>query len=447
MRWLALALALAIGWSAAAVEPATATKKPATKKTTAKKRAVPKPPPTTPEQRAEAQEAIHNHMGEALDLGIQNAAAMVPFYEMLYRARRPGAGEPLRILQFGDSHTASDDWAGALRSRFQAEFGDGGPGFVYAGRPFAGYRHYETKSTMSRNWRAEGLLHRDGDGLYGLGGISLTATRDGEWMSLEAEGENVEVFYLRQPGGGSFSVEIDGQAVETVATDGEASPGFWRREVAAGPHQMVLRTVGARPVRAYGWVVEKKGGVTWETLGINGAQADLMLGWNQTLLESHLGRRKPALIVLAYGTNESRRQDWTEESYRAALGQVIQRLRAAAPTASILLVGAPDQALRSKRKIVPFDGVDPILAAQRAAALDNRCAFWNWRSAMGGKGSMKQWVQAGLAQGDFVHLTPAGYKLVGDSLYALLMDQFQIFLGVRQQLAGPNENGTQAKTH
>ena len=60
---------------------------------------------------------------------------------------------------------------------------------------------------------------------------------------------------------------------------------------------------------------------------------------------------------------------------------------------------------------------------------------------------MKQWVQAGLAQGDFVHLTPAGYKLVGDSLYALLMDQYQIFLGVRRQLAGPNENGTQTKNH
>ncbi len=42
----------------------------------------------------------------------------------------------------------------------------------------------------------------------------------------------------------------------------------------------------------------------WETLGINGAQADLLLGWNPEILRAHVERRDPALIVLAYGTNE-----------------------------------------------------------------------------------------------------------------------------------------------
>ncbi len=57
-------------------------------------------------------------------------------------------------------------------------------------------------------------------------------------------------------------------------------------------------------------------GVTYETLGINGAQASIMLNWNEAVLRSNIERRNPSLIVLAYGTNEAGRKDWTLESYR-----------------------------------------------------------------------------------------------------------------------------------
>ena len=111
------------------------------------------------------------------------------------------------------------------------------------------------------------------------------------------------------------------------------------------------------------------------------------------------------------------------------------------------MIGAPDQGLRSWRRVTPYPGVDRILQAQREAALANGCAFWNLRAAMGGKGSMKQWVQAGLAQGDYVHLTTPGYRLVGDSLYELIMGQYGIFQTVRRQLLGTNDNGPSIKTH
>ncbi len=125
--------------------------------------------------------------------------------------------------------------------------------------------------------------------------------------------------------------------------------------------------------------------VTWETLGINGAQADLLLGWNEDLLRSHIEQRDPALIVLAYGTNEARRTDWTYETYKSAFKQLLARLRAAAPASSLLVVGPPDQSLRQRGKWVPSEGVDRIIQAQRDAALESGAAFWNMRFGMGGK--------------------------------------------------------------
>jgi len=202
-------------------------------------------------QKAASAEAVKTHVESALEFGFQNPAALIPFYEVLYRHKQGDPG-PVRILHFGDSHTASDDWPGVLRGRFQNEFGIGGPGFVQAGRPFQSFRRLDTKATMSRGWEPAGLLAREGDGLYGLSGVSLRAQGQGETLTLEAEGEFLQVFYYRQPGGGAMSLTIDGAEVDTISTAGEAGAGFYEKRVAPGLHHFSLRTVEPGEVRVFG---------------------------------------------------------------------------------------------------------------------------------------------------------------------------------------------------
>lgn len=443
---LAVAAVPALPQSSPAKQPATP-KKSASRKPAPRRRAVPKPPPVSPQARAEAAQAIESRIQSAPETGIENAAAMVPLYELMYRMEHgTDAGEPLRVLQFGDSHTAADDWPGRLRARFQQRFGSAGPGFVQAGRPFSGFRRLDAKSSMSRGWQTLGGV-RGGDGFDGLAGVSLSTSNAGETLSLEAGGERLEFFYWNQPGGGAFSLEADGAPLAEVSTDAPAGPGYFREELAPGPHLLTLRTLNAAPVRVFGWVLERRSGITWETLGINGAQADLLLKQDAALLADHIARRNPALVLIAYGTNESRRKDWTIESYQETLDGVLRLVRGAAPTASILVVGAPDQFIRMRRSTTPPAAADLILTAQRKAALEHRCAFWNLRAAMGGAGSMKQWVRAGLAQGDYVHLTAAGYKLLGDALYDIILGQYSIFVTIRKQIMGDNGNGSAGKTH
>ncbi|MBA3973994.1 MAG: hypothetical protein C0504_07220 [Candidatus Solibacter sp.] len=425
----------------AAKKTAGTTTRKSAKKTVRGRRSVPRRPVVSAARKAASAEAVQTHIASAVEFGFQNPAALIPFYEVLYRHKAGEAGA-VRILHFGDSHTAADEWPGILRARFQGEFGAGGPGFVQAGKPWAGFRRLDTKSTMSRGWQPAGLLAKEGDGLYGLSGVSLRARGPGETLTLEADGERLQVFFYRQPDGGRMTLSIDGAEADTIDTAGEAGAGYYERKVTPGTHTYLLRTAGDGEVRMFGWVVENQGGVTWETLGINGAQADLPLGWNEQLLRSHIERRDPALIVLAYGTNEARQRDWTYDSYRQAFTALLTKMRAAAPAASLLVVGPPDQSLRQRGKWVTHEGVDRIVQAQRDAALESGAAFWNMRSGMGGKGSMKQWVYAGLAQGDFVHLTSPGYRLLGESLYGLMMDTYALFAALRQQASGNTTHGS-----
>ena len=449
----AAALLLAVAGFGAAAQTAkkpaprtaakTAKKQPARK--TVRRRAVSRrPPAVTAKQRQAAQAQVQQSLAAALEAGMENPAALVPFFEQLFRRQESGGGV-LRVLHFGDSHIASDDWPAALRTRFQTAFGNGGPGFVHAGRPFAGFRRWDVKPAMSLRWEPQGLLNRASDGRHGLAGVSLVTSRAGETLRLEAEGARVEVFYYQQPGGGAFAIEAGGEELGRVETDGEAGPGYFAADVTPGLHEFTIRALGGGPVRLFGWVVENEAGVTWETLGINGAQADLPLLWDGELFRSHVARRDPALIVLAYGTNEARRKDWTYETYKEAFTALLGRFRAAAPAASILVLGPPDQAVRLRQGWTAHAGVDRILEAQRDAALENGCAFWDLRTTMGGKGSMRQWVNAGFAQGDFVHFTGPGYRMIGESMYELIMGQYGAFSTLRRQWIGTSNNGSSSQ--
>src|SRR5215510_1393561 len=93
----------------------------------AKKKIIrPKPPATSPA----AVRKVDAYLKESAADPFEQSGALVPFLEQLLRVK------PVHIIQWGDSHTAADDFTGGLRDQFQQRFGNGGSGFSVAGRPF-----------------------------------------------------------------------------------------------------------------------------------------------------------------------------------------------------------------------------------------------------------------------------------------------------------------------
>jgi lysophospholipase L1-like esterase len=374
---------------------------------TKKKTTKPKPVPASVRLAARAE--IDRRINTAAT-GFENAKALANFFAQVDQAHQNGT--PVHILQFGDSHTASDDWVNSMRIAAQAVLGDGGPGFVQAGHPYRGYRRFDAMGASTSGWKTEGTMTTRQDPEQGLSGISISTDKAGETVSLAASGESLGVFYMQQPGGGQVELQVDDQIVATIATAGEPGPGSYRTTLKPGPHQLLLRTLDAAPVRLFGWTLDNPHGVTFETLGINGAQAHIMLDWNEPVWAAEIAERNPALVILAYGTNEANSRRWTEEQYRADLTAVIDRVRRAAPAASILIVGPPDCG-----RLRPLLHLDEVIDVQRDIAKMQNVAFFDWRARMGGAGMMKRWVQAGLAQADNIHFDSAGYQMLGKILF------------------------------
>jgi lysophospholipase L1-like esterase len=404
------------------------------------------PPRVSINVRAASLQKVSLQLDERPDPVIDRPGTLVPFFERLYRLST-GESPAVHILHFGDSHTASDDWTGVLRDLFQNRFGNGGAGFSMPGIPFKGYRRFDVHGGASKAWDPAGLRTGEGDGLFGLGGVSISTERTGQTIYLDADCTSVELDYLQQPGGGRVALSDNGETVKEASTEGSFAAGFLEYATTPGRHRFEVRTLESLPVRLFGWVTENPNGITYESMGINGAEAGLIQRWDEAMHAVYLKRRDPALIVLAYGTNEASDSKWSEAGYLETFSAILQRLRRAVPAASILVLGPPDRFLRVKGRWRPYDGVDRIVAAQQEACRQNRCAYWNTRARMGAEGSMVNWVMAGLAQGDYAHFTSQGYQRLAGVLFQDIMRLYESYLKVRPELASQGTDEQTSQDH
>ena len=418
IRWSAAPALFALSFVLAGAPPVKKPKRPAA-------------PAISATARNAALRHVDGYLEDSADQPVAQPGTLVPFFERLLRLKSSEDKTPVHIIHWGDSHTAADDLTGGLRDHFRERFGDGGSGFSLAGRPFLGYRRFDAHGGGTTGWHSEGLRTGAGDGWFGLGGVSIGAERPSQSVYLETDCDRLEIQFLQQPGGGRIALYDSDQWIDEISTDGERAAGYARYAASPGPHRFVLRTLDYRPVRLFGWVADKAAGVTYEALGINGAEASLILKWDETMLATYLQRRSPALIVLAYGTNEASDPLWRQQSYREMLGDLVARLRQAAPAASILLLGPADRwsIVHGRWQLVP--GIDSVAADQQAVCKELGCAYWDTRRRMGGPGSMRDWLYAGLAQGDRVHFNSAGYRRLASVLFADLMQYFEAFRKAR----------------
>jgi lysophospholipase L1-like esterase len=348
------------------------------------------------------------------------------FYASLRR------GKVTRILHYGDSPTTADSITSDIRRLLQARFGDAGHGFLLIAKPWAWYGHNGMKLD-AKGWQIEPASQkREPDGIHGLGGVSFR----GEPGAVSRVGlpdtlyQNAVVYYLAQPGGGSFTVEAGAAKIVDVNTDAEEKkPGFAEFALPPGTATIELRVVSGN-VRLFGYRFDKdRPGVQYSSLGVNGAQVQMVLRYFEpNQWTEALRHEDPALVVLNYGTNESIFPAYVNKEYPDELRQVIARVRNALPHASLLLMGPMDRGtMNASGEIVTPETLQTLIEVQKKVAAETGCAFFNTFDAMGGAGTMGRWyhAQPRLVSADFMHPMPAGAAKVGALFEGALMQDYQ----------------------
>jgi lysophospholipase L1-like esterase len=382
-------------------------------------------------------------------------------------ARRNAPGASLTILQIGDSHTSADFLTGALRRRLQQRYGNGGPGYITAGRPHIGVLSSTVKINVSPNWTYQAIQKSDNVEAFWLSGFNAVASAPGEALTFAANApmtfDSIEIEVVRQPGGGAIDIVMDGAVKKSYDLNGEkVEPVVLRLLPSGGPtdhvRQLEIRTrTGGSVSIASVAIYNRQSGVSYNSIGYPGATVDLLNKFDQALLADDLRRINPQIVVLSFGTNEAFKRNLDLARYAQNYEKAIDRIKAVLPAAEIVLIGPPDGDERAPhcpgksaeaacRPGVleapppspaagaappkpadcdwhPLPKLEAVRDVQRQIAERRGFAFWNWASIMPGECAAHRWVRASpaLMEPDHVHFTVSGYNKSADGLLDTLI--------------------------
>jgi lysophospholipase L1-like esterase len=392
------------------------------------------------------------------------AEALRRFHQALAAYERFGRRQRLVILHIGDSHTAGDHWSGYLRERFQRTYGDGGRGQLAAGVPSRYYDPYQVRVAQTDGWDVVGR----NSGQAGIVSYGLRGDRRGERIEMQMRGtrtfDMIEVEFERQTGGGDIIVAPGGRKGWAVSTRGRAGELERARfPVGASAQHAILALEGNGPVHLLSWSFYKStGGIAYVSHGVGGETVGMMGKWSSRVAEWQMKGLNPALIVVAFGTNEGFEIRFKAAEYEAEFRERLSQLRRWAPNASIAVVTAPDVArlpswcgrgaVREQTACRPLSaehaanypelidrrstalcywhtppGVTQTREIQRKVARELGLFYWDWSKVMRGECGTDRWARESpqLALTDRVHMRLEGYDVSGEALFQALMQGYR----------------------
>lgn len=385
-------------------------------------------------------------------------------------AQPDAPARPVSILQLGDSHTAADFLTGQVRRVLQAEFGDGGAGYVAPGKPRSGVRSSALKIEASSGWTYQGLQTAKNDrSHFALSGYEATTSAAGESLTYTADQpvswDVIEIETVAQPKGGTIEISLDDKVESEVALEGTTKG---RLVIRLTPeHTQVDRLQRLRiqtktadaPVTISGVAVRNRAsGVAVSAVGFPGATIDIVNRYDGDTFRQEIRRHAPDIVVLAFGTNEGFNDDLDPTAYATRYRRVLGRVRRAAPGAAVVIVGPPNanrlpagckqeaatascQSSRGRDPGAPGEGpaadadgggrmcvwrAPPNLArvreVQRRIAEEEKLVFWDWAEVMPPECGAHDWAKATpqLMADDHVHMTIAGYRQSADKFVPVL---------------------------
>jgi lysophospholipase L1-like esterase len=366
----------------------------------------------------------------------------------------------VQIVQIGDSHTANDGFSGRLRELFQARFGDGGRGMLPPGVPFKLYNPAQVAVT-AHGWDTIGSLRPSNQGPFGIAGVRQHADGPAA-MTLRSTTPaglgSVRLEVWGKPGDGTLEASWDGGAATSFSTN-LPTPGPLFLSLPPGPRGagLSLRARGDGPVDLLSWTTTHQGpGVAYSNLGTIGATIGIVGRWDPALVRQELARLHPALILIAFGSNEGFADSTDMATYPSAYAAHVEALHAAAPQAAIAIIGPPDGTRiakpgetedricpavdhRSERWAIP-EHLPAVREAERNFAAVHGYFYWDWSASMGGPCSITRWALTvpPMAAADHLHLLHPGYRATAEQLFDALMRDYQAPLRRADVLSAPS---------
>ena len=386
----------------------------------------------------------------------QGISHLFPFFRELHR--RNGQ---LRIAYYGDSSVEGDLICMTFRDSLQRQFGGRGVGFVPIMSIHPGFRR-SIHQAASDNWRRNTVGSKNASQLLrGISGEYFTAKyapplpdtiskdslpppisanywatfKGSKWFSRTQYFEQARFFYGRP--------KLDSNAISLASLSVKADQQ--RRDYTLRPraqiNSLTILDTATQRLRLdfqvpadfplYGLSLESKKGIIVDNFPLRGSDGGSLRSIPVSVLNAFQQELDYDLIIFQFGLNVLNPQLKDYSWYQDKIEKLIDHYQAAMPGVPILILGVSDRGTKIAGRMQTDPSIPRITAAQRAAAQNKQVAFFSLYEAMGGEGTMVEWVenkQPKLANNDYTHFTLKGARKMSNYLLTFLNQHYMDYV-------------------
>lgn len=377
-----------------------------------------------------------------------NEFLLYPFFIKLDHCKR----NRVRILHYGDSQIEGDRITGYLRNKFQRQFGGSGPGFMpilprpaesasiihKASKNWIKHAVYYKKDTIlpHRKFGALGSFTRFTS--YKEDTLGSNTSIQNAWVEFSKSGmayrsvqkfNEINIYYGHCNTEFTAKGYINDSLIWFEILDSIQSTQAFTWDLEKAPYKFKIEFEGIKSPDIYGVSMDSKYGVAVDNLPFRGSSGIEFTKLDYTQLHQMTKNINPGLIILQFGVNVVPYKVKNFNFYERGLTRQIKYLKATMPNTPILVVGVSDMSERKGDYYQTRSNIKKVIKAQRNAAKNADCAYWDLFTAMGGENSMPSWVFAepSLANKDFIHFNRKGGHIVSQMLYNAIIEEYHAY--------------------
>ncbi len=348
----------------------------------------------------------------------------------------------IRIFHYGDSQIEGDRISSQIRDKMQKNFGGAGVGYIPAYEkhaPSTSIYHYN-----SENWIHEKVFkNRKYNTKHGIFTSYNKYTSSYAWISYIKRKErfannnkykNCKIFY----GDNSADLKVniyDGDSLLTEDTLFAMKNSFAIKQfdIKKTPKKLTIKFLGNSDVKIYGIALDKQKGVAVDNIPMRGSSGTDFIRLDSSLLKKMYLKVSPKLLILQFGVNVVPKIKKKYDFYYKSFSAQLKYLKQIMPKIPIIVIGVSDMSKKQNDNMVSYPNITKIRDAQKKAAFENNCAFWDAFKAMGGTNSMPMWVseKPPLAKKDYTHLTNKGADIMANMIFNAIISEYLNFLIVK----------------
>ncbi len=337
----------------------------------------------------------------------EDSLAKLQLAESIRKMR--GKKKTFHIAFFGDSFVEGDMMTGDLRDTLQRVYGGAGVGYMPITSHVAGYRISITH-TFSKDWLTESIVDQPKPkAKFGIGGYVFTPV-EGSWVKYSAvkkarlnQYHRVRILYS-----GADGEKITLNNVQEIIL--EKGEGVKEKTIELDSAKSIhLQFAQNGKLKLYGVILEgANDGLLLDNYSMRGNSGIGQAEVSETIYKQTDAIIKYDMVVLQYGLNVANSKYTDYQWYKISMNKALAHVKKSFPNCPIMIVSVSDRG----SKAGTMKGIAELLEVQEEFATKHHMLFYNLWKAMGGEGSMANFVDRKWANKDYTHLTFEGGKFV-----------------------------------